>query len=72
MYCVLIIGPYHVRAKVCCGSKLRLRNIRLPSGGLKCTETYGTPSFLRLGCLNHTEFLNYENEFVKYKLCSSC
>ena len=33
------IDPYHARAKVCCGSKLRLHNIRLPSGGLKCTET---------------------------------
>ena len=38
---------------------------------VKCTETYGTPSFARLGCLSHTEFLNCKNEFVKYKLCSS-
>ena len=74
VYCMFtyVIDPYHARAKVCCSSKLRLRNIWLPSGGLKCTETYGTPSFWRLGCLNYTEFLNYKNEFVKYKLCSSC
>ena len=38
---------------------------------LKCTETYGTPSFEHAGCLNYTEFLNYKNEAVKYNLRSS-
>ena len=26
----------------------------------QCVETYGTPSFWHLGCLNYTEFLNYK------------
>ena len=38
---------------------------------LKCIETYGTPNFERVGCLNCTKFLNYKNEAVKYNLCSS-
>ena len=38
---------------------------------LKCTETYKTPSFGHLKCLNHDKFLNYKNDSVKYTLCSS-
>ena len=50
---------------------LQLNSIMQHPVGLKCTETYGTPSFEHLGCLNYTEFLNYENESVKYNLCWS-
>ena len=35
MKLLIRIDPYHARAKVCCGSILRLRNIWLPFGGLK-------------------------------------
>ena len=38
---------------------------------LKCTETYGTPSFEHAGCLNYTKFLNYKNEAVK-SMCDLC
>ena len=57
-----------------------LRNVNEPQGcatsgcqleALKCTETYETLGFQCPGCLNHIEFLNYKNELIKYKSCSS-
>ena len=36
---------------------------------LKCTETYGIPSFEHVGCLNYTD---YKNESVKHNLYSIC
>ena len=34
---------------------------------LKCTETYGTPSFEHIEYLKYTEFLNYKTEIVKHR-----
>ena len=49
------IDPYH--ARVCCGSKLRLRNIQLLSGGLNVQKPMGPQAFGVSGALTIPNFL---------------